>query len=40
MGERAKTKKKLLENSQKYFDEILDFIKEIPSEIKNKDFFE
>jgi hypothetical protein len=38
MGERARIKKKLLENSQKYFDEIVNIINELPKEIKNKEF--
>jgi hypothetical protein len=38
MGVRARNKKNLLENSQKYFDEILNFVRELPREIKNKEF--
>jgi len=38
MAERARNKKKLLENSHKYFDEIINLIKEFPTEIKKKEF--
>ena len=35
---RAGNKKELLENPQKYFNEILQFIGQLPDEIKNNDF--
>jgi len=35
---KAGNKKELLANSQKYYDEIINFIKGLPDEIKNKEF--